>query len=84
MCVKGSLVLVLVLDWTQCFPQEVSAPPAMLRGRTAGFPPKMDGRVSGEAVRWIQFAQSPRLWHTNHEQAVSVWWLTWGGGRLHL
>ena len=28
--------------------------------------------------RWIQFAQcspeqSPRLWHTNHEQAVSVW-----------
>ena len=23
--------------------------------------------------RCIQFAQSPRLWHTNHEQAVSVW-----------
>ena len=24
--------------------------------------------------RWIQFAQCyPRLWHTNHEQAVSVW-----------
>ena len=23
--------------------------------------------------RWIQLAQSPRLWHTNHEQAVSVW-----------
>ena len=24
---------------------------------------------------WIQFAQCPppRLWHTNHEQAVSVW-----------
>ena len=30
--------------------------------------------------RWIQFAQSPRLWHTNHEQAVSVWchfFLSW-------
>ena len=23
--------------------------------------------------RWIHFVQSPRLWHTNHEQAVSVW-----------
>ena len=24
--------------------------------------------------RWIQFAQcSPRLWHTNHKQAVSVY-----------
>ena len=23
--------------------------------------------------RWIQHAQSPRLWRTNHEQAVSVW-----------
>ena len=37
-CVKGSLVLVLVLDWTQCLPQGVGAPPAMLQGRTAGFP----------------------------------------------
>ena len=36
-CVKGSLVLVLVLDWTQCLPQGVGAPPAMLRGRTAGL-----------------------------------------------
>ena len=34
---KRSLVLVLVLDWTQCLPQGVDAPPAMLRGRTAGF-----------------------------------------------
>ena len=25
--------------------------------------------------RWIQFAQSPRLWRTNHVQAVSVWCL---------
>ena len=34
---KGSLVLVLVLDWTQCLPKGVGAPPAMLR---AGFPKK--------------------------------------------
>ena len=34
------LVLVLVLGWTQCLPQGVGAPPAMLRGRTAGFPQK--------------------------------------------
>ena len=39
-CVKGSLVLVLVLGWTQCLPQGVGAPPAMLRGHTAGFPKK--------------------------------------------
>ena len=60
MCVKGSLVLVLVLGWTQCFPQVVGAPPAMLRGRTAGFPPK--NGVAGppeKRGRWIQFAQSP-------------------------
>ena len=40
MRVKGSLVLAWVLDWTQCLPQGVGAPPAMLRGRTAGFPKK--------------------------------------------
>ena len=39
-CVKGSLVLVLVLNWTQCVPQGGGAPPAMLRGCTAGFPKK--------------------------------------------
>ena len=33
-------MLVLVLGWTQCFPQGVGAPPAMLRGRTAGSPKK--------------------------------------------
>ena len=49
MCVKGSLVLVLVLGWTQCLPQGVGAPPAMVRGRTAGFPQKLGGRASGEA-----------------------------------
>ena len=38
MCVKGFLVLVLVLDWTQCLPQGTGAPPAMLRGRMTGFP----------------------------------------------
>ena len=48
LCVKGSLVLVLVLDWTQCLPQGVGAPPAMLRGRTAGFPKKLGSRASGE------------------------------------
>ena len=68
----------LVLGWTQCLPQGVGAPPAMLRVRTAGFPINW---VAGPPERWgmwIQFAQSPRLWHTNHEQAVSVWcmWLT--------
>ena len=47
--VKGSLVLVLVLGWTQCHPQGVGAPPAMLQGRTAGFPKKLGGRASGEA-----------------------------------
>ena len=35
------------------------------RPRKTGWP-EMRGR-------WIQFAQSPRLWHTNHKQAVSVW-----------
>ena len=42
-------VLALVLGWTQCLPQGVGAPPAMLRGRTAGFPKKLGGRASGEA-----------------------------------
>ena len=32
-----------------CLPQGVGAPPAMLRGRTAGFPKKLGGRDSGEA-----------------------------------
>ena len=32
-----------------CLPQGVGAPPAMLRGRTAGFPKKLGGRASGEA-----------------------------------
>ena len=34
---------------SRCLPQGVGAPPAMLQGRTAGFPKKLDGRVSGEA-----------------------------------
>ena len=72
MCVKGSLVLVLVLYWT---PQGVDAQPAMRRGRTAGLPKK--NWVAGPPERrdrWIQFA-IPRLWHTNHVQVVSVWCL---------
>ena len=61
MCVKGSLVLVLVLDWTQCLPH--------------GWLPKKNWVAGSPEMwgRWIQFAQSPRLWHTNHEQVVSVW-----------
>ena len=39
----------VVLGWTQCLPQRVGVPPAMLRGRTASFPKKMGGRASGEA-----------------------------------
>ena len=27
----------------------------------------------GRLDRWVQFVQSPRLWHANHVQAVSVW-----------
>ena len=38
MCLNGFLVLVLVLDCTQCLPQGAGAPPAMLRGRMTGFP----------------------------------------------
>ena len=73
MCVKGSLVLVLVLDWTQCLPQGVGAAPAILRGRTADIPKNWVAGPPERRGRWIQFAQSTRLWHTNHEQAVSVW-----------
>ena len=73
-CVKGSLVLVLVLDWTQCLPQGVGAPPAMLRGRTAGFPHKQGGRPSGEAGYVDTIGTiPPRLWRSNHTQAISVW-----------
>ena len=39
------LVLVLVLDCTQCLPQGVGAPPVILRRRTAG----LGGRASGKA-----------------------------------
>ena len=71
-CVKGSLVLVLVLDWTQCFPQGVGAPPAMLPGRTAGFPPKTGWLPPGEAGLVDTICTVPPTWHINHEQAVSV------------
>ena len=39
----------------------------------AGFPKKLGGRDPERRDRWIQFAQSPRLWHTSHDQAVSAW-----------
>ena len=49
---KRGLVLVFVLDWTQCLPQRASAPPAMLRGCMTGFqknwglgPPKRHDKV---------------------------------------
>ena len=38
MCVKGFLVLGLVLDWTQCLPQGAGTPLAMMRDRMTGFP----------------------------------------------
>ena len=38
-----------VVCGTQCLPQGVGAPPAMLRERMAGFPKKLGGRASGEA-----------------------------------
>ena len=73
-------MLVLVLGWTQCLPQGVGAPPAMLRGRTAGFPKNWVAGPPERRGRWIEFAVFPptvpptvALWHTNHEQAVSVW-----------
>ena len=50
-------MLVLVLSWTQCLPQGVGAPPAMLQGHTAGFPRKLGGRPPERRGRWIQFAQ---------------------------
>ena len=46
---------------------------------SVGFGPGLDSMSPARSRperrgRWIQFAQcSPRLWHTNHEQAVSVW-----------
>ena len=43
MCIKGFLVLGLVLDWTQCLPQGAGAPPAMLQNCMAGFPKKKSG-----------------------------------------
>ena len=46
MCVKWSLVLVLVLDWTQCLPQGVGGD-AWVAG-----PPERRGM-------WIQFAHQP-------------------------
>ena len=45
----------------------------MLRGRTAGFPKKLGGRASGGAGYVVTICTVPRLWHTNHEHAVSVW-----------
>ena len=41
MSVKVFLVLVLVLDWTQCLPQGAGAPTAMMRSRMTGFQKKM-------------------------------------------
>ena len=52
-------MLVLVLDWTQCFQQGAGAPPVMLRGRMTGIPKNWGpGPPEGQDKRWIQFAQS--------------------------
>ena len=75
-CVKGSLVLVLVLDLTQCLPQGVGAPPAMLRGRTAGFHKNWVAGPPERRDRWIQFAQPhpppPTVAHQTQEGYWSV------------
>ena len=62
---------------SKCLPQGIDTPPAMLRGRTAGLP-KKTGRpgLRRGGVGGYNLQCSPRLWHTNHEQAVSVWCLT--------
>ena len=57
--VKGYLVWVLVLDWTQCLPQGVGAPPAMLRGRTAGFPKNWVAGPPERRGRWIHLHSPP-------------------------
>ena len=54
-------------------PKGVGAPPAMLRGRTSGFPKKTGWPALRRAGVGGYNLQSPRQWHTNHEQAVSVW-----------
>ena len=46
---KRVVVLVLVLDWTQCLPQISGAPTAMMRGRMPDFPKKLGARAFGEA-----------------------------------
>ena len=67
-CVKGSLVLVLVLGWTQCLPQGVGAPPAMCGDARPASPKNWVTGPPERRGKWIQFAQcsprqSPRLWH---------------------
>ena len=55
-------------------PARSRRPPAMLRGCTVGFPKNWVAGPPERRGKWMQFAQcSPRLWHTNHEQAVTVW-----------
>ena len=83
-CVKRFLVLVLVLDWTQCLPQGAGAPPAMMRGRMTGFLKKLGARASGEAGYGGYYFHSPSwLWYTNHAQAVSVWCLCYSSSYFH-
>ena len=71
---KRGLVLVLVLDWTQCLPQGAGATPAMLRGRMTGFPKKLGARRG--RIRCIPFAKSLLTVAHQHAQAVSVWCTT--------
>ena len=59
MCVKVFLLLVLVLDWTQCLPQGVSTPPAMQRGRTAGFPKNGWPGLRRGGIDWYNLHSPP-------------------------
>ena len=71
--------------WTQCLPQGSRRLRQPCCGNaTAGFPKKLGGPglrrggVGGYNLHSVPTEQSPptvALWHTNHEQAVSVWML---------
>ena len=70
-------MLVLVLGWTQCLPQGArSRRSASHAAGTHGWLPQKTGRPGlrrGGVGGYNLHSDRPRLWHTNHEQAVSVW-----------
>ena len=75
-CVKASLVLVLVLGWTQMSPARSRRSASHAAGthgwlpRKTGWPGLRRGGVGGYNLHSVP---PPPLWRTNHEQAVSVW-----------